>query len=236
MPDTRQPEATGKPIARRAKATSHPDRDAQFMHLNESCASRTDAGRAGDLGRYEEEGACRRLQERRPRHGVRKGEPEDVRVHDFLIKELGRAVPYGIYDLAANAGWVSVGMEHDTAAFAVQTIRRWWHEVGRGSLSARQAAGHHCGWRRQQWLALAVCGNANCSVLPVNWISTSSCSAAAATSLTGRLVRVVLIRNQQGLCLVALQQSRLLRLGHQPPRDPQQILQARDLLLGIDRA
>ena len=49
---------------------------------------------------------------------------------DFLITELGRAVPYGIYDLAANAGWVSVGMDQDTAAFAVQTIRRWWHEIG----------------------------------------------------------------------------------------------------------
>ena len=52
-------------------------------------------------------------------------------MHDFLIKELGRAVPYGIYDLAANAGWVSVGMDHDTAAFAVQAIRRWWQQVGR---------------------------------------------------------------------------------------------------------
>ena len=51
-------------------------------------------------------------------------------MHDVLIKELGRAVPYGIYDLAANAGWVSVGMNHDTSAFAVQTIRRWWHDVG----------------------------------------------------------------------------------------------------------
>jgi len=51
-------------------------------------------------------------------------------VHDFLIKELGRAVPYGIYDLAANAGWVSVGMDHDMSAFAVQTIRRGWHEIG----------------------------------------------------------------------------------------------------------
>ena len=48
----------------------------------------------------------------------------------FPDQELGRAVPYGIYDLAANAGWVSVGMNHDTAAFAVQTIRRWWHEIG----------------------------------------------------------------------------------------------------------
>ena len=51
-------------------------------------------------------------------------------MHDFLIKELGRAVPYGVYALATNAGWVSVGIDHDTAAFAVQTIRRWWHEVG----------------------------------------------------------------------------------------------------------
>jgi hypothetical protein len=59
-----------------------------------------------------------------------KGCPEAVRVHDFLIKELGRAIPYGVYDLAANAGWVSVGIDHDTAAFAVHTIRRWWQEIG----------------------------------------------------------------------------------------------------------
>ena len=59
------------------------------------------------------------------------GNPEEVRVHDFLIKELGRAVPYGVYDLAANAGWVSVGVDHDTAAFAVNSIRQWWQAVGR---------------------------------------------------------------------------------------------------------
>ena len=58
------------------------------------------------------------------------GDPEEVRVHDFLIKEFGRAVPYGIYDLAANFGWISVGIDHDTAEFAVQTIRSWWHNVG----------------------------------------------------------------------------------------------------------
>lgn len=52
-------------------------------------------------------------------------------MHDFLIKELGRAAPYGVYDLAANTGWVGVGMNNDTATFAVQTIRRWWQEVGR---------------------------------------------------------------------------------------------------------
>ena len=52
-------------------------------------------------------------------------------MHDFLIKELGRAVPYGVYDLAANAGWINLGIDHDTAAFAVQSIRRWWQEIGR---------------------------------------------------------------------------------------------------------
>jgi Rhodopirellula transposase DDE domain len=67
------------------------------------------------------------------------GNPQEVRVHDFLIKELGRAVPYGVYDLAANFGWVSVGVDHDTAApcslpgagFAVNSIRQWWQTVGR---------------------------------------------------------------------------------------------------------
>ena len=54
-----------------------------------------------------------------------------VLVHDFIIKELGRAVPYGVYDIAANAGWVSVGIDHDTAAFAVNSIRRWWQMLGR---------------------------------------------------------------------------------------------------------
>jgi hypothetical protein len=60
-----------------------------------------------------------------------KGDPEEVRVHDFLVKGLGRAVPYGVYDLAADAGWVSVGIDHDTAAFAVESIRRWWKTIGR---------------------------------------------------------------------------------------------------------
>ena len=60
-----------------------------------------------------------------------KGQPEQVRVHDFVIPELGRVSPYGVYDLAANTGWVSVGIDHDTAAFAVASIRRWWEGSGR---------------------------------------------------------------------------------------------------------
>jgi hypothetical protein len=59
-----------------------------------------------------------------------KGSPEQVNVHDFKDKELGKVTPYGVYDVAANAGWVSVGTDHDTAAFAVQTIRTWWQKAG----------------------------------------------------------------------------------------------------------
>ncbi len=108
---------------------SHPDRDAQFAHINASVTRAltgqqpvisVDTKKKELVGDFKNAG-----REWRPH-----GEPEEVRVHDFLIKELGRAVPYGIYDLAANAGWVSVGMDHDTAAFAVQTIRTWWHSVG----------------------------------------------------------------------------------------------------------
>ncbi len=59
-----------------------------------------------------------------------KGEPAEVRVHDFVIPELGRAVPYGLYDIAGNAGWVSVGIDHDTAGFAINAIRSWWTLMG----------------------------------------------------------------------------------------------------------
>ena len=58
------------------------------------------------------------------------GEPEEVRVYDFLIKSLGKVTPYGVYDLLHNQGWVSVGIDHDTAQFAVNSIRRWWNEMG----------------------------------------------------------------------------------------------------------
>ena len=109
---------------------SHPDRDAQFGHLNESVRAAlalgepvisVDTKKKELVGDFKNAGRAWRPA----------GEPEEVRVHDFLIKELGRAVPYGIHDLASNAGWVSVGMSSDTSTFAVQTIRRWWQDVGR---------------------------------------------------------------------------------------------------------
>ena len=108
---------------------SHPDRDAQFAHINarvslalaqQQPVISVDTKKKELVGNFKNGG-----REWRPQ-----GDPEEVRVHDFLIKELGRAVPYGIYDLAANAGWVSVGIDHDTAEFAVQTLRTWWRTVG----------------------------------------------------------------------------------------------------------
>jgi hypothetical protein len=108
---------------------NHPDRDAQFAHLNASVRDALTGGEpviSVDTKKKELVGDFKNA----GRTWRPKGEPEDVRVHDFLIEELGRAAPYGVYDLAANAGWVSVGMNNDTAAFAVQTIRRWWRDVG----------------------------------------------------------------------------------------------------------
>uniref|UniRef100_UPI0002471215 ISAzo13 family transposase n=1 Tax=Singulisphaera acidiphila TaxID=466153 RepID=UPI0002471215 len=58
------------------------------------------------------------------------GQPEEVLVHDFMDKELGKAIPYGVYDVAGNQGWVSVGIDHDTARFAAEAIRRWWRKMG----------------------------------------------------------------------------------------------------------
>ena len=108
----------------------HPDRDAQFIHINQSVKAALAAQQpviSVDTKKKERVGTCKNAgREWRPQ-----GDPEEVGVYDFLSKALGRAVPYGIYDIAANAGWVSVGMNHDTAAFAVNAIRRWWQEIGR---------------------------------------------------------------------------------------------------------
>ena len=108
----------------------HPDRDGQFEHLNAQAAAflaagepavSVDAKKKELVGDFKNAGREWHLQ----------GEAEQVRVYDFPIKGLGRATPYGVYDLTRNTGWVNVGIDHDTAAFAVQSIRRWWNEVGR---------------------------------------------------------------------------------------------------------
>jgi Rhodopirellula transposase DDE domain len=108
----------------------HPDRNAQFEFINaraedairnEQPVISVDTKKKELVGQYKNGG-----KEIRP-----KGEPEQVKVYDFVDKELGRANPYGIYDITNNLGWVSVGTDHDTASFAVSTIRRWWFGMGK---------------------------------------------------------------------------------------------------------
>jgi transposase len=112
------------------EGSSHPDRNAQFEHLNAAVQLQLSLGEpviSVDTKKKELVGPFKNVgKELRP-----KGEPEKVLVHDFLIPELGRANPYGVYDLAQNEAWVSVGTDHDTAAFAVESIRRWWRTMGK---------------------------------------------------------------------------------------------------------
>jgi hypothetical protein len=107
----------------------HPDRDAQFRHIATTAAHCQAAGDpviSVDTKKKELIGDFRNG----GREWHPKGEPEPVRVHDFPDPELGKVTPYGVYDVTANQGWVSVGIDHDTAAFAVESIRRWWREMG----------------------------------------------------------------------------------------------------------
>lgn len=112
------------------EGASHPDRNAQFEYINDKTQAALSAGQpviSVDTKKKELVGPYKNGgKEWRPQ-----GEPEEVKVHDFVDKELGRANPYGVYDLASNTGWVSVGTDHDTANFAVATIRRWWFAMGR---------------------------------------------------------------------------------------------------------
>jgi hypothetical protein len=107
----------------------HPDRNAQFEYINASVqrflrrgqpAISVDTKKKELVGDFKNAG----------REWQPEGTPEEVRVHDFLIKNLGKAIPYGVYDRLNNQGWVSVGIDHDTAQFAAQSIRRWWEEMG----------------------------------------------------------------------------------------------------------
>jgi len=116
--------------AKEKEGTQHPDRDAQFRYLNKQVGVfvnqaepviSVDTKKKELVGEYSNGG-----REYQP-----KGEPERTKTHDFIDKDLGRAVPYGVYDLANDEGWVSVGDSADTAAFAVEAIRRWWSSMGK---------------------------------------------------------------------------------------------------------
>jgi transposase len=111
------------------EGSSHADRNKQFEYINarvehsfglKQPVISVDTKKKELVGDFKNNGSAWRP----------KGKPEQVRVHDFKIPELGRVAPYGVYDLAENSGWVSVGLDHDTASFAVETIRRWWYAMG----------------------------------------------------------------------------------------------------------
>jgi hypothetical protein len=144
--------------AKTIEGAQNPDRDAQFRYINDQ-AKRYQA--AGDpvvsvdtkkkelVGQYKNAG----------REWHRTGEPVAVHTHDFPDRDLGKAIPYGIYDLTANSGWVGVGTDHDTAAFAVACLRRWWDTVGRDTyrhsrrLLITADAGGSNGYRTRAWKA-----------------------------------------------------------------------------------
>ena len=125
------------------------DRDAQFQYINDQAMAFLAAGQpviSVDTKKKELVGNFKNNgREYRP-----KATPETVNVHDFIDPKLGRAVPYGVYDIADNKGWVSVGTDHDTASFAVHAIERWWHDPGTNALSKSQPSDDHRRWRRQQ--------------------------------------------------------------------------------------
>ena len=116
--------------SKQKEGAQHVDRDAQFHHINDSAAAfvadgqpviSVDAKKKELIGEYSNAG-----QEYQP-----SGKPDRTKVHDFIDPEMGKAIPYGVYDLGADEGWVSVGDDADTAGFAVATIGRWWAQMGR---------------------------------------------------------------------------------------------------------
>jgi len=141
---------------KRLEGAQHPDRDAQFEHINETLRRQIAAGEPAvsvDTKKRELVGTFK--------NGGRelraKGDPVDVNVHDFIEKEHGRATPYGVFDLDRNEAWVSVGVSHDTAEFAVQSIRTWWREMGvqrypqASSLVITADGGGSNGYRLRLW-------------------------------------------------------------------------------------
>jgi hypothetical protein len=144
--------------AKTIEGRRHPDRDAQFRYISEQAGAHQAAGQpviSVDTKKKELVGAFRNGgREWRPEGG-----PAKVSTHDFPDQELGKAIPYGVYDVTANAGWVNVGTDHDTAAFAVESIRRWWNSAGKAAypgasrLLVTADAGGSNGYRTRAWKA-----------------------------------------------------------------------------------
>ncbi len=144
--------------AKTIEGQRHPDRDAQFRYINEQVKAHQDTADpviSVDTKKKELVGEFKNAgREWRP-----KSEPAATRTHDFPDDSLGKAVPYGVYDITANAGWVSVGTDHDTAAFAVESVRRWWKAAGSSDyplarrLLITADAGGSNGYRTRAWKA-----------------------------------------------------------------------------------
>ena len=144
--------------AKTIEGKQHPDRDGQFRYISGQVTAHLAAGEpviSVDAKKKELVGAyANKGRTWRP-----KGQPERVNTHDFPDKELGKAIPYGVYDIGANTGWMAVGQDGDTAAFAVETIRRWWHTVGTQAypeaarLLITADAGGSNGYRVRLWKA-----------------------------------------------------------------------------------
>jgi hypothetical protein len=144
--------------AKTIEGTRHPDRDAQFRYISEQARAHQGAGDpviSVDTKKKELVGEFKNAgREWRP-----KGQPAAVRTHDFPSDSAGSAIPYGVYDVTANAGWVNVGTDHDTAAFAVESIRRWWTAAGSIEYPAARRllitadAGGSNGYRTRAWKA-----------------------------------------------------------------------------------
>ena len=159
--------------AKTMEGKQSPDRDAQFHHINAAVKAALAAGqpvisvdtkKKELVGDYKNGG----------REWLPAGEPEQVKVHDFIDRQLGKASPYGVYDVGANTGWVSVGTDHDTAAFAVNTIRTWWNKIGKAAYPGAA-----------ELLITADCGGSNGSRVRL-W-KTELAAFAAQTGLTIRV-------------------------------------------------
>jgi len=141
---------------KRLEGSQHPDRNAQFEHINETVRRQLEANEpviSVDTKKKELVGSYKNAgSELRPKH-----DPEEVNVHDFKDKELGHVRPYGVYDLQHDEGWVNVGINHDTAEFAVESIRSWWDELGKthfptaSSLLITADGGGSNGYRIRLW-------------------------------------------------------------------------------------
>jgi len=143
-------------VRKRREGTSHPDRNAQFEHINattEGFLARAQPVISVDTKKKELVGEFKNA----GREWQPKGRPEEALVHDFPADALGKAIPYGVYDMARNEAWVSVGRDHDTPAFAVASIRQWWQMMGRRAHPQAEAlfitadAGGSNGYRSRAW-------------------------------------------------------------------------------------